>query len=120
VISNHALEHVDCPLETLVDLLPKIKRNGHVVFVVPHEGPRNKWQPNDINQHLYTWNPMTLGNLFSKAGFRICSVDTIRHKWPRNYLRLYKYLGGPLFHFLCRIEAYRTRNFQIRIVAERN
>jgi len=120
VISNHALEHVECPYQALVDLKPKIKMNGRLVFVVPHEGPHDKWLSDDINQHLYTWNPMTLGNLFSKAGYRVRTVDTIRHRWPRNYLKIYRYLGKNLFQLFCKIEAYRVGNYQIRIVAERN
>lgn len=120
VISNHALEHVECPFQNLVDLKPKIKMNGRLVFVVPHEGPHDKWQPDDINQHLYTWNPMTLGNLFSKAGYGVCAVNTIRHRWPpRGYLKLYQF-SSVLFHLFCKMEAYRIGNYQIQIVAERN
>ena len=120
VISNHALEHVECPYQTLIELKPKIKRSGRLVFVVPHEGPRDKWHPNDINQHLYTWNPMTLGNLFSNAGYTVSAVETIRHRWPRNYIKIYKYFGEHLFHILCKLEAYRTNNYQIRIIAIKN
>lgn len=119
VISNHALEHVDCPFQTLVNLKSKLKMNGRLVFIVPHEGPHDKWLPNDINQHLYTWNPMTMGNLFAKAGYRVCAVDTIRHRWPRNYLKLYQFFGAKLFQTLCKLEAYRVSNYQIRIVASK-
>lgn len=118
VISNHALEHVDCPFQTLVDLKAKIKAKGRLVFVVPHENPGRKWKANDVDQHLYTWNPMTLGNLFSKAGYRVESVDTIRHKWPRGYMKFYQ-LSPLLFHFLCKVEAFRASNYQVRVVAVR-
>lgn len=40
IISNHALEHVDCPLEIIKRLKPKLKNEGKIIFVVPHQGPR--------------------------------------------------------------------------------
>jgi SAM-dependent methyltransferase len=119
VISNHALEHVDNPLNTLRDLYNKIKYNGKLIFVVPHDKSCHDWLPSDINQHLYTWNPMTLGNLFQKAGYKIVSVERIWHKWPQRYDTKYRLLGERLFHLLCRIEAIRTNTVQIRVMAKK-
>lgn len=117
VISNHALEHVGCPKQALTELKEKTRKGCRLVFVVPHEPANDAWHPDDINQHLYTWNPMTLGNLFTHAGYNVRKVDTIRHRWPRHYLGMNNFLGGRLFHIVCKLEAYRTGNYQVRIFA---
>lgn len=119
VISNHVLEHVDNPINTLQNLYNKIKHNGRLVFVVPHEKSCHNWSPSDINQHLYTWNPMTLGNLFQRAGYKIVSVERIWHKWPSRFDTMYRILGKKLFHFLCIIEAIRTNTVQIKVIARK-
>jgi SAM-dependent methyltransferase len=117
VISNHALEHVDNPVSTLQGLYPKIKSGGKLVFIVPHEKASEKWHSSDINQHLYTWNQMTLGNLFQRAGYTIASVAIIWHRWPPKHEKIYRILGKNLFHYACVLEAVRTRKVQIRVIA---
>jgi SAM-dependent methyltransferase len=119
VISNHVLEHVNNPISTLQDLYPKIKINGKLVFIVPHEKASQNWHPSDINQHLYTWNPMTLGNLFQRAGYEIISVERIWLKWPPKFDFIYKLCGETLFHLICKIEAFRTNTVQIRVTAKK-
>ncbi len=119
IISNHALEHVECPLYTLRALLPKLKPGGKAVFVVPHQGPHEPYTPGDPNQHLYTWNPLTLGNLFAAAGYVEITVDLIRHRWPPGYERWYRLLGQRGFDVLCRLYAVLSGNYQLRAVAKR-
>lgn len=72
-ISFHALEHVDEPLEALRKLARLVKSNGHIRLVVPCETPLSKahrqWHENTY-QHLYTWTPLTFGNLAQRAGYR--------------------------------------------------
>ncbi len=119
IVSNHALEHVECPLDILRALRPKLKPGGKAVFVVPHQGPDESYRPGDINQHLYTWNPLTLGNLFYAAGYTNIHADAIRHKWPPNYTRWYVRLGPRGFDRLARLYARYKHNYQIRVVAER-
>jgi hypothetical protein len=43
-----------CPFVELKKLRSKLKPDGKMVFVVPHEkkGSRTRWRPNGINQHL--------------------------------------------------------------------
>ena len=119
VISNHVLEHVDNPIKTLQDLYQKIKFNGKLVFVVPHEKASQDWDPSNIDQHLYTWNPMTLGNLFQRAGYEIISVERIKLKWPPKFDTIYRLCGAKIFHWACKIEAIRTNTVQIRVVARK-
>ncbi|MEM4235337.1 MAG: class I SAM-dependent methyltransferase [Candidatus Methanomethylicaceae archaeon] len=117
IISNHALEHVLNPYGELVELRKKLVPGGVAVFVVPHESYANEWNPNDISKHLYTWNRMTLGNLFVVAGFAIDRVELIQHQWPPNFEELFKKYGEEKFHELCRKEAKKNNNYQIKIVA---
>lgn len=100
VISNHVLEHIEDPVETLKLLSKKVKKNGMLVFVVPHE-IRNAYKSNDINQHLFTWSPMCLGNLFTKSGYRVVDCYSICHLWPPYFQTIRYVLGEKLFNTIC-------------------
>jgi SAM-dependent methyltransferase/predicted O-methyltransferase YrrM len=119
VISNHALEHMHSPLHVLKTLLPKLKVGGKLVLVVPSEPPTQAWEPNDINKHLFTWNPMTLGNLVALAGFKVIQVEAIQHQWVPDFMQAFQRLGEEGFHAACREHAKRNGNYQIRVVAMR-
>lgn len=119
IISNHALEHCHNPREELIELYSKLRSGGKIIFVVPCEGWRNKWKLNDINMHLYTWNSMTLGNLFISAGFNIISVEPFIHRWPPYYGRIAKF-GRSIFNFCCKVYGrVNTDLTQIRVIAEK-
>ena len=117
VISNHALEHVESPYQILKELYPKLRCEGKIIFVVPHQKPSEKFTEKDVNNHLYTWNPLTLGNLFKAAGFKIENVDVIRHTWPPYYTKIRTICGSSIFNVICKFYSYIKRNYQIRIVA---
>jgi SAM-dependent methyltransferase len=117
VISNHALEHVPSPFDVLSALRRKLKSTSVVVFVVPHECTHKTWKPNDINMHLYTWNSMTLGNLFVSAGYAIERVDAIRHCQIFCYRQLLGLVGHEWCHRLGYLEARLRGISQVRVVA---
>ena len=119
VISNHALEHVGNPLRDLKVIRRKLKSRGIAIFVVPHQGPDEKYCEEDVNNHLYTWNPQTLGNLFRTAGFGVIDVGIIQHQWPPNYRQVFEEQGEEAFHRICRIYAEENDNYQIRVIASR-
>ncbi len=117
VISSHALEHTFDPLGILVKLKGLLKPGGRLVLVTPFERDVN-WQPNDINQHLFTWSPMNLGNLATKAGFVVETCEVVYHRFPPGCFFLEKYLGATAFHLLCRIWGRTSRAVvQVRVVA---
>jgi len=72
ILSHHALEHVDDPVGTLRALRRILKPEGIFVAVVPSETwlSKSSFKEADINQHLYTWTPLLLGNLLKRAGLR--------------------------------------------------
>lgn len=96
IISTHVLEHVDNPLGILKGLYEKLKPNGKIVFIVPFECGETDYHRNDLNQHLYTWNGLLLGNLFNRAGFFVNKVQSYSMQWPYgmgNYQKIYDETG---------------------------
>lgn len=119
IISNHALEHCYSPHAELSKLLKKLKPGGRIIFYVPSESINFRWSPNDINMHLYTWNPMTLGNLFTSSGYAVESCTAFYHVWPPFYKKIAK-LGESGFHSLSFIWGrLRSQCSQVKIIAVR-
>ena len=119
IISNHALEHVPDPLSELKKLKSLLKPGGKIVFYVPCESIYMAYKRNDVSQHLFTWSPMCLGNLFSTAGFVIEEAAPYFHQWPpKNYRRIARWGGRRIFDLCCRLYAHWDRSlFQVRVVA---
>jgi len=119
IISNHCLEHCPSPYSELVKLFKKLKPGGRIVFFVPHESISNKWVRGNVDNHLYTWNPTTLGNLFTSAGYEIDMVKPFYQVWPPFYRKIAK-LGPQIFNLACYIYGYwRKNNSQVKIVARK-
>jgi predicted Zn-ribbon and HTH transcriptional regulator len=120
IISNNALEHTHYPLEELKKLYKKLKNKGKIIFIVPCENISYKYKPNDINQHLYSWSPMCIGNLFTLAGFSVIESKPYIHKWPPHYIKIAKMGGRKIFDIVCRIYGQMKREwFQVKIIAEK-
>ncbi|MBJ6723165.1 class I SAM-dependent methyltransferase [Geomesophilobacter sediminis] len=119
IISNHALEHCFSPHAELSTLLDKLKPGGRIVFYVPCESIDYRWKPDNVHMHLYTWNPMTLGNLFISAGYEVEGVDSYFFKWPPRYRTVAKF-GRRAFDAVCHFYGLLTRNnSQVRVVARK-
>lgn len=119
VISNHALEHCTSPYGVVADLLPKLKPGGTFVAYVPHESNQNPWTPGSVDNHLYTWNPMTFGNLFANAGYRVVCARPFHHAWPPFHTVIAKG-GHAVFGLAARIYAMIDRRYsQVMVVAQR-
>lgn len=95
VLCRHVLEHLDDPLGTLRELRSVLKPGGHLILVVPYE--RSDLQPDtdDIDFHLYCWNPQTLTNLVRRAGFGVERHWFGYYGAKRRLLPVYRYFGGP-------------------------
>ncbi len=76
VLCHHVLEHVPNPLATLKAISGLLEPGGRLILVVPFEAGRRfrRYDPGDIDRHLYAWNPQTLGNLVDEAGMRVHSI----------------------------------------------
>lgn len=118
IISNHALEHTLHPLYELRCLYKKLKFGGKIIFAVPCESISRRYKQNDINNHLYSWSPMCIGNLFKEAGFSVIESKPYAYKWPPMYDALAQMVGKRAFEFICRIYGQVSRSCaQVRIVA---
>ena len=113
------LPSLDHPLLQLERIRARLNRNGKVVLVVPSELwlKQRAYRSSDINQHLYTWTPQSLGNLFTRAGFVVERVEMLRHRLLPRTLTVYRMVPKRLFHYCCNAWGMLTRTRQIRIVA---
>jgi SAM-dependent methyltransferase len=119
IISSHCLEHCHDPLSELRSLYTKLVPGGRIIFVTPYER-YTPYVANDVNQHIFTWSPMCMGNLFTLAGFQIEDVSIIKHRFPPGYMRLQKILPASLFHFACVIWGHwYTDMQQVRCVGRK-
>lgn len=117
IISNHAMEHVPLPLNTLKELYKKLISKGKIIIVIPCEQPTENsfyYKPNDINQHLHTWCPMTFGNLATLAGFKVTSCIAFQHQWCPDFKVNW---NKPDFHSRCMTHAKKNGNYQIKLIA---
>jgi len=121
IISNHCLEHCLRPFDEIKFLRNKLKENGKIIFYVPCESSSCKYKPNDKDQHIYTWAPLNLGNLFAAAGFIVEEVTLFKHKWPPKYKFIVKFLGWNIFHILAKFYARINRSYvQVKLVARKS
>ncbi len=117
ILSNHALEHVEDPIQELRTLRRKLKADGTVVFVVPYQDIAEGYSSGDKNFHLFSWNRQTLGNLFKCAGYEGIEIDLIQHQWPDNFQEVFQRKGEIEFYRICHEYAKKNKNYQIRIRA---
>jgi SAM-dependent methyltransferase len=120
IISNHALEHTLNPLQELKDLYTKLKPDGRVIFVVPCQSIHEKYNSEDKNHHLFTWNPLTLGNLFTTAGFSVDESSAVINRWPPYYRKI-AYIGGRrVFEICCQIYGHlQNKIYEVKLVAHK-
>lgn len=72
-ISFHAIEHVERPIDVLLEVGRVVKADGFIRLIVPGELPtdpkQSAWRENE-DRHLHTWTPLLLGNLAAHCGFK--------------------------------------------------
>jgi SAM-dependent methyltransferase len=100
VISSHCLEHTANPVELISILYEKLKAGGKIVIAVPLDSYLCKWVKDDINNHLYSFSPMNLGNILQSTGFKDIEAKVILHKWVPQYKLVEKIFGFRIFHQL--------------------
>jgi SAM-dependent methyltransferase len=110
-VSNHALEHVPYPVASLSELFRVLRPDGALKICVPIDDWRfqKKFDPQNINNHLYTWTPQLLGNCLVEAGFDAANVEIsiISHSWFPGTKFLWK--RKRLFDFFCHTYSRITR-----------
>ena len=120
IISDNALEHALEPWRELLALRPLLKRGGRLHIVVPCENISWGYKEKNIDQHVYSWSPQSIGNLVKAAGFDVDYSRPYIHKWPPRIAHHLAKLGRPAFNFCCRLWGHIDRRwFQIEVMATR-
>jgi SAM-dependent methyltransferase len=121
IISNHCLEHVFYPIETLKELRKCLKQSGILILCVPIDDWRTQkhYNKEDINHHLYTWTPQLLGNCLEEAGFEVDNIKIYTHAWIPKIQLVYRILPEKLFDFLCSLNAFLFKKRQIIAIAQK-
>lgn len=117
IISNNCLEHAIDPYAILSQIFRKLKINGRIVIILPCDSYKQLWKPNDIDNHLYSFSPMNLGNLLQGCGFQDIKTKPLLHKWPPFYKNIYSIFGKNVFHIASRIYA-RLNHSYVQVLGE--
>jgi hypothetical protein len=74
-----------------------------LVIVTPFDDWRSRihrtWRPHDLDNHLYTWSPLNLGNLLSEAAFCVEGVEFRRFTASSRLSWVCDIFGDRMFHF---------------------
>lgn len=103
VLCGHVLEDVDYPLGCLSELRNYLFASGHLICVVPIEGPCEPPNPNDLNHDLHCWNPQTLHNLLVRAGFALLDWHYEYYGARRKLLPVCRWFGGGAYAHCVRL-----------------
>lgn len=73
VICHHVLEHLRDPAQSLLGIRRVLRSGGRLLLHVPYEHARRfrRYEPNDSDRHLHSWNVQTLGNLVCDMDFEV-------------------------------------------------
>lgn len=90
VLCLHTLEHVVSPWDVLMEMRRVLKKCGRLIVCVPFEIHRSyrRFDPANIHQHVYSWNPQSLGMLLTKAGFQLEELGVRRFGYDRFAARI--------------------------------
>jgi SAM-dependent methyltransferase len=99
VLCHHVLEHVPDPYDVLEQIWQFLLPGGKLILCVPFETDRRyrRFYPGDLNQHLFSWNALTLGNLVSSIGFQITCAEVHPFGYEQRLAFLARY-GVPTYH----------------------
>lgn len=92
VYTTSVLEHVDCPVCELREFRRVLKPTGELFVMVRGEGvsrEQDTYTANDINNHLYTWTALLMGNAINAAGLHVCGCFSDWSGWAHTVLPAY-------------------------------
>jgi SAM-dependent methyltransferase len=99
VLCHHVLEHVADPYDVLEQIWQFLLPGGKLILCVPFEVDRryHRFYPGDLNQHLFSWNTLTLGNLVSSVGFSVNRAEVHPFGYEQRLAFLARY-GLSTYH----------------------
>ena len=116
ILCRHVLEHVDNPLEILQLLKGMMKPGAKMILVLPIEESYAPPVKDEIDFHLFTWNPRTICNLLHKAGFQDTQFKFQFFNGRRLCLPLYKLFGAKAYVMGVKMFGYITRSKELVVV----
>ena len=123
VISNHCLEHVLNPYESILEIKRILKKGGIFVVMIPFDDWRKsgyfEWSPHDIDNHLYTWSPKNIGNLITEAGLKVEFSRICKRAWSPKLFWIYHRLGQRFFELSCFILSFMKQRREVFSVARK-
>ena len=121
VYTQSVLEHCEAPIRELRYLWHALKPGGLIVVGLVNDGrmKNQKWGDPDINNHLYTWNSMLLGNMLRASCFEQINVTTDRNAYPPNYTKIRKNYNNEEWAKLIAAEGEKRGHENLHAVARR-
>jgi 2-polyprenyl-3-methyl-5-hydroxy-6-metoxy-1,4-benzoquinol methylase len=121
ITSNHVLEHIENPTETLRALRRLLRPGGILLLKLPIDDFRSadqkNWKETDTDHHLQTWTPLSLGNTLLEAEYVVRKVEVINWAWhPRLFWLLKTFLKPTILWIL----AVVLKRRQLFAIAERS
>jgi len=124
VICHHVLEHVENPPEMLREAKRILKPGGYLLLHVPFEKERKyrRYDPNEPNHHLYSWNVQTLPNLVSTQNLTISKVQLGEFGYDRFAAKFATRfnLGEKTFRFIRGLAHLIRPGREVRLIARKN
>lgn len=124
VICHHVLEHVPNPLETLKELKLYMKPAGKLLLFIPTDSSSrfNKYDADNKDHHLFSWNVQSLCNLANEAGFNVIEYKRSLYGFDRfisswiDKFKLPAFFFYPIFYLLNVIRPDR----EIKLICNRH
>lgn len=77
------------------------------------------WAAGDRQNHLYTWNPLNIGNLLTEAGFDVQSSRMLSTAWSPKLFWVRRWFGDRAFSIACRMFARLRQRREVLTVAKK-
>lgn len=123
VICHHALEHLSSPTEALAQMRRILKPNGLLLLFVPYEKERryHKFNADEPNHHLYSWNVQTLGNLVETCGLNFVEGGLQKFRFDRfaALLAIKLRLGRAAYFAIHALALLVAPEYEVRLIAKK-
>lgn len=123
VVCHHTLEHALHPADLLQEMRQVLKPDGTLLLFVPFERERRyrRYNPQEPNHHLYSWNVQTLGNLVEESQLKIQEIGLGRFgqdRFAANWAQRLR-LGEEGFRLIRFLAQTLKREWEVRLVARK-
>jgi SAM-dependent methyltransferase len=121
VICHHTLEHLLDPSAALTEMRRILKPGGKLLVFVPFEKERRyrRFDPEEPNHHLFSWNVQTLGNLVMDCGFRLLHAEVAGFGYDRFAAKwaVRMHVGERGFRVIRRLGHLVRPGLEVRVLA---